>query len=113
MESLEDYEPSNKIQLVTFYVSGEVFNVNVDRSIVLTAEGVCFSGMVLITEDDTDFEIKVKTSSEDLLSVNLDSISLVKMNHINIVKKRAYLMTSDNKFIITNDGKKIISEYSV
>ena len=113
MESLEDYEPSNKIQLVTFYVSGEVFNVNVDRSIVLTAEGVCFSGMVLITEDNTDFEIKVKTSSEDLLSVNLDSISLVKMNHINIVKKRAYLMTSDNKFIITNDGKKIISEYSV
>ena len=112
-ENLEDYEPSNEIQLVTFYVGGEVFTVNLDRSIELPAESVCFSGMVLITEDDTDFEIKVKTSSVDLLSVNLDSISLVKMNHMNTVRKRAYLITSDNKFVITADGKRIFSEYNV
>lgn len=112
-ENLEDYEPSNEIQLVSFYVGGKMFTVNLDRSIELPAESVCFSGMVLITEDDTDFEIKVKTSSIDLLSVNLDSISLVKMNHMTIVKKRAYLITSDNKFVITDDGKRIFSEYNV
>ena len=112
-ENLEDYEPSNEMQLVSFYVGGEMFTVNLDRSIELPAESVCFSGMVLITEDDTDFEIKVKTSSIDLLSVNMDSISLVKMNHMNTVKKRAYLKTSDNKFVITDDGKRIFSEYNV